>query len=580
MDLIITNEAKCRDCYRCVRTCPVKAIRIKSGEKEQVHAQVLEEFCVMDGRCVLACPQNAKKVVSDLDKVKELLNRGVPLAASVAPSFAAALPLENPAIFPSVLRHLGFSLVQETALGAELVAREVRRRGFEKPVIDSSCSVVVNLVEKHYPDLIPWLSPVVSPMIAHGRYIKKENNNIPVVFIGPCIAKKEEATNPAVAGAVDYVLGFDEIWEWIKKSLVNLDTFEPTPFDKPWPDIARLFPVEGGILRTSSLNTDMLDINVVSITGLHNCINFLRHLSSGKIEHPPKLMELLACSGGCIGGPRTVTNDDILVKRRKIINYYKLSPGRQKDNVFISPRLLERGYTNKQIKRQIPNEEIIKKILAQTGKYRPEDELNCGACGYNSCRDKAIAVYQGMAEVQMCIPYMRKRAESMSNLVLNSMPNGVLIVDNNMDILEINPKAEEMFNCRADEVTGKKLDNLIDPRNFQLAFEKKQLLNVLAKYPKYGIVTREIIFPLEREQIVVGILVDITEEQRHKETLDQMKKQTIERAREVIEKQMKVAQEIAGLLGETTAETKVLLSKLIQLMEESPALDERRPEGR
>jgi iron only hydrogenase large subunit-like protein/uncharacterized Fe-S cluster-containing protein len=590
MVLIKTNEAKCRDCYRCVRTCPVKAIRIKTEREEKVHAQVLDDFCLLDGKCILSCPQKAKKVVSDISQVKYLLEHGIPLAASVAPSFAASLPLENPQIFPTLLKKLGFKLVQETAVGAEIVAREYRGKEWDKPIIDSSCPVIVNLVEKHYPNLIPFLSNTVSPMIAHGRYIKANNNNLPVVFIGPCIAKKGEAMNHGLKDAVDFVLGFDEVWEWIIGSEINLDTnldtIEETYFDEPLANLARLFPVEGGILQTSFPGITRFDVQVTSVTGLENCKSFLEYLEKGETKTLPQLTELLACNGGCIGGPRTVTQNDIFLKRQKVIEYYNSNRRRSHkekakgmEDITLPPSMLRRKFLNRLLEYPAPSEKQIKEILAQTGKYRPEDELNCGACGYNSCRDKAIAVYQGTAEVQMCIPYMRKRAESMSNIVLNSMPNGILIVDDKLTILEINPKAEEMFQCNADKVTGQKLDCLIDPGNFQRALEEQQLLNILSSYSNYGITTREIIFPLKSEQIIVGIFVDISAEQRHKEQLDQMKSQTIERAQEVIEKQMKVAQEIAGLLGETTAETKVLLTRLIQLMEEPPAPDERGPEN-
>jgi iron only hydrogenase large subunit-like protein/uncharacterized Fe-S cluster-containing protein len=584
MVLIKTNEAKCRDCYRCVRTCPVKAIRITTEREEKVHAQVLDDFCLMDGKCILSCPQKAKKVASDIPQVKYLLQHGVPLAASVAPSFAALLPLENPQIFPALLKKLGFKLVQETAVGAEIVAKEYRGKKWDSPLIDSSCPVIVNLVEKHFPNLIPLLSNTVSPMIAHGRYIKANNNNLPVVFIGPCIAKKGEAMNHGLKDAVDFVLGFDEVWDWIISSEINWDTIEKSYFDEPLANLARLFPVEGGMLQTSFPGTTRFDVQVTSVTGLENCISFLEYLKRGKTETLPQLTELLACNGGCIGGPRAVTQNDVFLKRQKVIEYYNSSghkPGKDGrkglEDITLPPSMLRRKFLNRQLEYPVPSEEQIKEILAQTGKYQPEDELNCGACGYNSCRDKAIAVYQGTAEVQMCIPYMRKRAESMSNIVLNSMPNGILIVDDKLTILEINPKAEEMFQCSADKITGQKLDSLIDPGNFRRALEEQQLLNILSNHSDYGLTTREIIFPLKSEQIIVGIFVDISAEQRHKEQLDQMKSQTIERAQEVIEKQMKVAQEIAGLLGETTAETKVLLTRLIQLMEEPPSPDERGP---
>lgn len=580
LELIITNEAMCRDCYRCVRACPVKAIKIKTEKKKKIHAQIIDSYCILDGSCVLVCPQKAKIIKSDLGAVQKLIDKGVPLAVSLAPSFVTALPLERPEKLPAILKGLGFSVVQEAAVGAELIAAEYRQGKYKKPLIDSSCPVIVNLVEKHFPNLIPWLSTVVSPMIAHGRYLKQQHKNITTVFIGTCIAKKGESADPQLSDAIDYVIGFDELWNWIQEKQLDLKSMNLVPFDQPFPDLARLFPVEGGFLKSIALSTDKLEIEAGSITGLKNCNQYLKQLSTGKIEHPPMMMEMSACRGGCIGGPRSATRDGVFIKRQKIIEYYKSYSGVNSnpnpgDKIYLESHLLRRKFNNKKQLLVTPNEKTIKSILAQTGKYRPEDELNCKACGYNSCRDKAIAVYQGMAEVQMCIPYMRQRAEYLSNIVLNSMPNGAIIVNNKFEIIEINSKAQELFRCRAENIIGEDLDKLIDASNFRLAAQKGQLVNVLANHPDYGIVTRQIVFSLEQEKIIVGIFVDITEEQRNKEQLNKMKNQTIERAQEVIVKQMKVAQEIAGLLGETTAETKVLLTKLIKLTQDSPAFGER-----
>lgn len=576
MSLITTNEAKCRDCYKCIRYCPVKAISIKSNENTaEVHARVIDERCVHDGRCVLVCPQKAKKVHEDTGAVKKLLSQGTPVAASVAPSFAAALPIPEPGLLPAALKNLGFSFVQETAVGAELIAREHRRIQPPGPVISSACPVIVNLVERHYPDLIPYLSPLVSPMVAHARLLKMAHPGIKVIFIGPCIAKIGEAAFPGIEDAVDFAIGFKELWEWLREEEIDLTTLPLAGFDGCRPGIARLFPVEGGQLRTSSMSTDMLDTNVLAVTGLENCMDLLGHLLE-RYENSkmPQLIELLACSGGCIGGPLAVSEQDIFIRRQKVINYYTARRKEEKDpeqdlpDIILPPNLLYRQYQNRKVSPPYPDEDAIKNILAQTGKFKPEDELNCGACGYGSCREKAKAVYYGNAELQMCIPYMRKRAESMSNLVLRSMPNGVVIVDNNLIILEINPAAERMFKSPAAKVIGRPLETLIDPANFTRVIEEKKLLKVEVSYPSYDTITRQIIFPLEREKIAVGIFVNVTEEQRQKEQLDQVKTQTIRRAQEVIDKQMTVAQEIAGLLGETTAETKVLLGRLIKLMQE------------
>lgn len=576
MTLITTNEATCRDCYKCIRSCPVKAISIKANEHSaEVHARVIDERCVHDGRCVLVCPQKAKKVREDTGAIKKLLSRGAPVAASVAPSFAAALPLPEPGLMPAALKKLGFHLVQETAVGAELVAGEHRRTQPPGPVISSACPVIVNLVERHYPDLIQYLSPLVSPMVAHARLLKMRHPGMKVVFIGPCIAKIGEASFPGIEDAVDFAIGFKGLWEWLLEEEIDLATLPPSGFDGRRPGVARLFPLEGGQLRASSMSTDLLDTGVLAVTGLEKCMGLLDHLLEGYENNKrPQLIELLACGDGCIGGPLAVSEQDIFIRRQKVMDYYAARRKEEKNSehdfpeVVLPSPLLYRQYQNRKVSPPRPDEEAVKSILAQTGKFQPEDELNCGACGYGSCREKATAVYYGNAELQMCIPYMRKRAESMSNLVIRSMPNGVVIVDNSLIILEVNPAAERMFKSPAARVIGRPLETLIDPANFKRAIEEKKLLEVETSYTSYGAITRQIIFPLEREKIAVGILVDITEDRRQKEQLDQVKTQTIRRAQEVIDKQMTVAQEIAGLLGETTAETKVLLGRLIQLMQE------------
>lgn len=571
MELITTNEARCRDCYRCVRACPVKAIRISTSDETGVlYARVINELCLQDARCILACPQKAKKVVSNLAEVRSLLSGRIPVAVGVAPSFAAGLPLKKPELLPALLRELGFSRVLETSLGAELVALEHKRLGFETPFISSACPVVVNLVERHYPHLIPMLAPLVSPMIAHGRLMKKLYPGYKTVFIGPCAAKKGEARTAGIDDAIDYVLGFDELWEWVTEENIDLSSLAPAEFDGPRPGLSMLFPIEGGMIRTVKPGTSE-EAEFISVSGLENCIEFIKHLSTS-IDGPAGLFELLACRGGCVGGPHmTITKDDIFTRRRKIMNYYTTRTKTSTfDSVLISDieiDLTRTGYVNRKVTFPVPGEETIKNILEQTGKYRPEDELNCGACGYDSCRDKAVAVYQAKAELQMCIPYMRKRAESMSNLVMAAMPNAVIITNHDLVIKEVNPAAEYLFGHSSGEMLGQNLDRFMRPDNFLEVLETGKMLNRVATYPELDLVTREIIFPLENEKIIVGVLVDITAEKKQKEQFELMKGQTIDRAQEVITKQMMVAQEIAGLLGETTAETKVLLTKLIELMQ-------------
>lgn len=495
------------------------------------------------------------------------------MVASVAPSFVVGLPLADPGHMPALLRRLGFKKVQETSLGAALVARQHGRMGFDKALISSACPVVVNLVERHYPEALPYLAPIVSPMIAHGRYLKESYPGCKTVFIGPCAAKKDEALVNGISDAIDYVLGFDELWEWVQEENIDCSGLAADEFDGPKPGLARLFPIDGGMLKTVGVSKQA-DERFTTVSGLQNCIDFIKHLASGGIILPG-LVELLACPGGCINGPQMMGRDEGLFnRRRKVIEYQKSQCRSEGDDVAtitdINEKLLQRSFVNRQVVFPVPSEAEIKEILERSGKFKPEDELNCGACGFDTCRDKAIAVYQGNAELEMCIPYMRKRAESMSNRVLGAMPNAVVILDNELVIQETNPAASNLFNCSIREIVGQKLEQFIKVDSFREVLKTGKMINQTNNYDQLGKIVREIIFQLEKERSIVGILVDITEEKRRHEQYELVKGQTISRAQEVIAKQMTVAQEIAGLLGETTAETKVLLTKLIKLMQEDP----------
>lgn len=574
MPLIKTNDAKCRDCYKCVRSCPLKAICINSGPYNiQTHAQVIEEICVQCGNCTVICPQKAKVVKSHIEEVKNLLaNDSIRVVASVAPSFPVQLPLSRPLIFPALLKKLGFSHVGLTAVGAELICLEHQRIDTPVPTISSACPTVVNLIEQHYTHLLPYLSPLVSPVIAHGRLLKKQFPGCVVVFIGPCIAKKGEMLSEEAKGAVDYVLGFKEMWDWIEQEAIYYNNIQPAGFDGYIPDKANLFPTEGGQLLASSLSTNIIDGYAQTVTGLQNCMDILKNFCNLDVNRRPNFLEMMACNGGCLGGPCSATENDTYSKKHKLLNLLSRGELKIKENVgagqkpSLSPKDLVRKFNKRKVKFPVPDEEQIKNILAQTGKYTLEDELNCGACGFGSCREKAVAVFQGHAEPQMCIPYMRKRAESISNQVLNAMPNAVIIANEELIVMEINPAAVKMFNRQSTQIIGQPLDRLIDPQEFQLVLKEKKAVVADFRSLENGIITRQIIFPLEN--MVVGIFADITKEVTQQDELLHVKTQTIERAQEVIKKQMTVAQEIAGLLGETTAETKILLNQLIKLMKE------------
>jgi len=579
--IITTIDAKCKDCYKCLRTCPVKAIKMERGElPHQLHARVCQERCIYDGSCVLVCPQKAKKVASDLGILMPLLENGERVAASVAPSFPSVFPDVNPGVIPTALRLIGFSFVQETAIGAELVSREYASRFRESttPLISSPCPVVVNLIERHYPEVIPHLAPIVSPMIAHGRYMKQTMPGIKVAFIGPCIAKIDERMEPGIYDAIDFVLTFEELNEVFLEAGIDLGLLEPSGFDGVVPQTARLFPVEGGILRSASLSTDMLDSHVLTVSGVESCKEVLKQfitgMQKGDITHLPRFVDMLACEGGCINGPKNPSVDDIYTRRARVLEYVKRSSDdRSMDKADyvkdISERpeiprtLLERNYRDLKPQAVVPDEGIIRTILAKTGKYSKSDELNCGACGYDSCRDKAIAVFQGMADPEMCIPYMRERAESVANLFVDSTPNAIVVIDEGEIVRDINAAAERMFKWKKEEIVGKRLSAVLEPDYFRQALRKKTVIQGEISYPDRELVTYQTIFYEPSEKLAMGIIVDITEEKNREKQLLEIREQTLEKAQGVINKQMEVAQKIASLLGETTAETKVLLTKLM-----------------
>ena len=601
--IISTIEAKCKDCYKCVRACPVKAIRISGGSAGagggSLHAQVVKERCVLDGQCLRVCPQKAKKVRPDAGRVRDWLAAGETVIASLAPSFAAAFGLDEPMRVVGALRRLGFSKVGETAVGAELAAAAVREEVEEVgaaprrpgapvlPLVATACPVVVNLMETVYPEALRHASRVVSPMVAHGRLLKRLYPGAKVVFVGPCVAKKDEAERPGISDAVDAAVTFAELADWLFEESIDPAQVDPSPFDGPAPQVARVFPVEGGLLRTAALPTDLMSGRWLAVSGMEGCREILESLVD---ELPPpeldgvELIELLACRGGCIAGPGVPDDrSSVAARRQRLLRFARpdagpadaAAAGHGADSVLRVLRTedLERDFTDRRPRAPVPSEAEIREILARVGKHGPEDELNCGVCGYASCREKAVAVYQGMAQSEMCLPYMREMAESMSNLVVAAAPYGVVTVDRNLRVTYTNRAFRIMFGFGEDEeLEGRKLTALgIDDVHFAGALRDRKTIEVEAEYPDRGLLTRQTIFYLERRDGVVGIFADLTPELKQRRQLAELREETVGRAREVIAKQMKVAQEIAGLLGETTADTKVILTRLIDFINKEDA---------
>jgi iron only hydrogenase large subunit-like protein/uncharacterized Fe-S cluster-containing protein len=564
--VISTNRARCRDCYRCVRTCTVKAVRVQGAQ-----AQVVPELCIACGHCVLACPQHAKIVRDDRPLVRMAIASGRKVFASVAPSAPAFFGFRSFEQIESALKALGFSGVGETAYGAEMAGLAhrdvVQDEPGRTPVITSSCPVVVNLVEKYYPDLIPHLAPIVSPMIAHGRWLRKKcGHDALLVFIGPCIAKKAEIQDEAVGDVIDAALTFAELQEWMDAQGVVIPSYRGgEAIEKP-PASARLFPVEGGLVGTARMNTDILAPRILATSGFEACEGVLRSMRCAELD--ADMVELMACEGGCINGPAMEGRLNTALARQRVLEFGSRRQGQALPDRGEWP-IMTRTYQDRSVPVPSFTEEQIREALRRVDKQSPEDELNCGACGYATCREKAAATLRGMAEATMCMPYMRHRAESLRQVVMDVTPNPVIIVDTRLYIQDMSPSAETMFGVRTGDVTGKPLQMVLPAIDgfAQVRNTGRALINDSLRI-REGLIVEQSIVPVEGGNLLVGILRNVTEREQQRAELDRIRTETLTRTNEVVKNQMRVAQEIAQLLGETTAETKMMLSRLAKLLQE------------
>ena len=543
------KKSNCVNCYKCIRHCPVKSIKYSTGQ-----AQIVSDECILCGQCFVVCPKNAKEIRNDVPHAIELLKEGN-VIASVAPSFVANYPGATIATMEKALKRLGFSAVEETAIGASIVKTEyenIIREGKQEVIISTCCHSVNTLVEKYYPEVLPYLATVLSPMQAHCQKIKRENPGAKTVFIGPCISKKAEAE--AYPGYVDCVLTFEELSAWFKQEGVSIEQGE----DHLEESRARLFPTSGGILRT--MNCDSDEYTYLVVDGIDNCIAALDDIKEGRLKKC--FIEMSICAGSCVGGPamererRRPVTDTIAVNRYAGKKDFAVEqPAKAdliKDHRFIG------------LHRQMPGEREIQEILQKTGKFTPEQELNCGACGYNTCREKAIAVYQGKADINMCLPFLTQKAESFSDTIINNTPNGIIVLNEDLEVQQINTAACRIMNIRhASDVLGDQVIRVLDPKVFldvmSTGMSVRDEKVYLTEYKRY--VEQSVIYD-KSYHIVMCIMRDVTEEERERMSKEKISQQTIEMTDRVIEKQMRMAQEIASLLGETTAETKIALTKL------------------
>ena len=544
------KKSNCKNCYKCIRHCPVKSIRFSGNQ-----AHIIGNECILCGQCFVVCPQNAKEITSEVEKVKVLLASGDPVYVSLAPSFIANYDGVGIGAMNRALKQLGFAGAEETAIGATMVKREYERMLEEEEhdiLITSCCHSVNLLIQKYFPSELQYLAKVLSPMQAHCTDLKRRYPNAKTVFIGPCVAKKDEAEY--YEGIVDAVLTFEELTEWLASAGIALEKETDTNPESR----ARFFPTTGGILKT--LTKTVPGYTYLAIDGVENCIAALRDIESGKIHHC--FIELSACAGSCIGGP-------VMEKyhRSPVKDYMAVAQSAGTGDFSVAqPDFTEMQKQFAPIERraQMPSEYEIAEILRQMGKTKPEDELNCGSCGYNTCREKAVAIYQGKAEVSMCLPYLKDKAESFSDSIVNNTPNGLIVLNEKLEVQQINTAARKIMNIRsASDILGDLVVRILDPKVFLEVLESKEEVRDRRVYlAEYGKFVEETVIYDRDYHLLICIMRDVTSEEDERKKKETIREQTVEIADKVVDKQMRIVQEIASLLGETAAETKIALTKL------------------
>lgn len=562
---LYTIKNNCQDCYKCVRRCPVKAIKIEDNS-----AMIVPDLCIACGTCYRVCPAKAKQARNDLTRAKHLIQSGKDVYVSLAPSWITEFDNISKEQMIASLRRLGFRGVSETALGAEEVSANVAKlldisaadsSSDNHLFISTACPAVVEYVNKYLPERTSNLTKLTSPLLAHCRLLKKAlGNDIEIIFIGPCIAKKLEADRHP--DLLSLSLSFNDLRQWLKEENIDLKDIHTSVFDKfvlAKAEEGAAYPVEGGMIETLKAYEQSKKAYLMQITGIENIKRELKNLKDTDFDRPV-FIECLACEGGCINGPCTTSKKSGFEKRLEVLKESDFSglAGKRNPSVDISLDYKEENITPPE-----HDEAEIKKILATIGKYSIEDEINCGGCGYNTCRNFAKALLDGKAEPEMCVSHMKQQAQRKANALLRCIPSPIVIANAQLRIMEYNDKFVETF-WNDEEHTdiydkenlhGADLRDFINFTNlFSASLDLEQ--DIHREHVRFNDKLFDVVvFNIDKKQIVGGIIEDVT-------NMEMKKEQIAEKAKEVIHKNLATVQQIACTLGEHMAETEVLLRSI------------------
>jgi len=561
-EYVFTKEANCQDCYRCLKVCPVKAIKVKDGQ-----AYIIEERCIHCNICVLNCAQNAISFKDDKDKFYELLKlKGQrKFVVSVAPAYSSICAEWERARFPSAMRRIGFDFVVGTSVAANVVAQksmEIVNNNPDKSYISSICPTVINYIEKYRPDLIDNLLPIASPYIVHAKYLKEKfGDDTIIVHINSCIAQKMEIQRPEFSNLIDLVLSFAELKMIFEEQDISLKNCEPSTFDDLPVGNSRMFQFVGGLSAVAGVKREFLETNLLAISGyqdIKNSFDFIKQKNGIFIEP-------LFCYKGCINGPGVHIKNNIFEKNTEIIEYIKTRKSKPVEedplkNIDVS-RTFDRGKT---LPKQTFSPEQIRAVLAKTGDSEPANRQNCFSCGYPTCSEQAIAVLENMAQVEMCIPHMRRFAENKATKIIESSPYGIVTLNEHYEIISMNQAFKKFF-VITNSAIGKPISIIMDPEPFYtLNNSNLDIFDTIIKHDKYGIICHEIIYKLEDDNSFVGMFLNVTKNVTDESKLDKLREQILEQAQELLAQQVNMAIGISKILGDNTAYSEALLEKLIK----------------
>ncbi len=558
MHPVYTEKTECQDCYKCLRHCPVKAIKVEDG-----HASIIAEFCTACGHCVLVCPAHAKKYRNDRGRAVQLLQAGKPVYVTLAPSWVGEFPNVSPSRMSAVLRRLGFAGVAETALGAQVVSAataEILADAEPDIFISSACPAAVKFIQTYYPGYAGNILKLNSPVLTHAGLLRREfGNDIAVVMLSPCIAKKHEADlHP---GLLNLSLTFSDLREMmIERKIEFTDVDDTGPgFIQPMAEEGALYPVEGGMAETLRKYDGLRNVRMITITGLQNIQQALENFNPADLD-APVFLEVLACQGGCVNGPCVTRRDAGFTGALKVYSAAKVPeriPARIPEGFTLAEEFPGRYAAPENI-----TNEMIKLALARSGKLKQEDELNCGGCGYETCRTFAKAMIEGKAEPAMCVSYMRKMALKKANALLRCMPSAVVVADRELKIIECNERFAEMFNAvdafeAKPGMAGALLKKILPFAGlFETVLETGR--DIHRDSFKFGERLLNVtVFAIEPGMVNGAVIYDVTGTELRRE-------QIAAKAQEVIKKNMFTVQEIACMLGEHMADTEILLRSIAE----------------